>query len=88
VHRAEAVPEQVGVAVVSTVEPVRITAVERVHHRRELAVTSFDYEVVVVRHQAVRQAGGVRPRDSALETSEEVDPVRVEREDGLSVASP
>jgi hypothetical protein len=54
----------------------------------KLTVASLEYEVVVVGHQAIREATVLRSPNRMIEAAEEVDAIGVERENGLSIASP
>jgi len=84
----EAVPEQMRITVVAAVESKRVPSVQRFHSSRKLAVIRLEHEVVVVRHEAVRETAELCSRNHAIEAVEEVHAIGVEREDRLPVASP
>jgi len=75
VNRPEAVLEEVCLAAVSTIEPQGKTAVERSHPMRDLSVVRFEHQVIVVRHQAIREAVKPRARDNPRKTLQKVDAV-------------
>ena len=87
-HGPKSVLEQVRITLVPAVEPKRISTVERLHCTRKLTIASLQDEVIVVGHEAVRQALKLAVRDYSIEAIEEIDAVGVEGEDHLPVTAP
>ena len=85
---AEAVLEEMGVAVVAPVESERVSPVQSLDCARELTIVRLQHEVVVVGHEAVAQAAEVGSLHDAIEAVEEVDSIAVKAEDRLPVAPP
>jgi len=77
----EALLEEVALPAVPAVEPLRVQAVQAVHHRRQLLARSLDDEVVVRAHQAPREQADAEQPGGLLEKAEERLPVDVVCED-------
>jgi hypothetical protein len=82
----KAILEQVSLEAVSSVEPLRVAAVQPVHSLRQSWFVHRQREVEVIRHEAVGQAaprGGVDSQSEQYEEALTVD--RVEEDVGLAV---
>jgi hypothetical protein len=81
----EAVAEDVPAAVMSSVEELRVDAVEAVQASRERRTGGLDDEMVVRPHEAERVAAPSVPFDCFREQAQERDAVRVVAEERLAV---
>ena len=67
----EPIPEEVPVALMASVEVVRVTAVEAVHRERQVGLRAAEQQVVVGAHQAVAQAFDVELAERTLQQPQE-----------------
>lgn len=82
--RIEASLEEMSVKGVAVVEGQRVSAVEPLHAGREIILRRLDYEVVVVRHQAVAVAKPPATTCQAVEEGEKDKLIVRVQEDRLS----
>jgi hypothetical protein len=78
----EPIPEEVSVALMASVEVVRVPAVEAVHRERQVGLRAAEHQVVVGAHQAVREAFDVELAERALQQPEEDTAIVVVRKEG------
>ena len=70
-----------SIAVVPSIEELRVAAVDDLHAARKRRLLCLDDQVVMVGHQAERMAGPVVPSDDGAEQRQERLPVDVVEED-------
>jgi hypothetical protein len=80
--------EQMARAAVQPIEELGIDAVQLPHTECKVAVRRLDEKVIVVVHETVGVADPVITLVDVLEGVQEVDPVLVALEDGLSLVTP